>query len=164
MKLLLPEFGLVIWTLVAFLVVYFILKKFAWPAIIKGLDERERKIADSLATAEKVRAEMAQLKNENELLLAKAREESAQVIKEARDAKDRIINEAREQAKLDAAKIIEDANAAIEQKKMAVLIDVKNYLGSMVIEIAEKVLKRELANPSEQEKYISELTDNIKVN
>jgi F-type H+-transporting ATPase subunit b len=154
----------VIWTLVAFLVVYFILRKFAWPAIIKGLDERERKIADSLATAEKVRAEMAQLKNENEILLAKAREESAQVIKEARDAKDRIINEAREQAKLDAAKIIEDANAAIEQKKMAVLIEVKNHLGEMVIEIAEKVLKRELANPAEQEKYISDLTDNIKVN
>ena len=73
--LLKPEFGLLIWTLVAFLIVFFILKKCAWPAIIKGLKDRQQSIADSLATAEKVKVEMAQLKNENEVLLAKAREE-----------------------------------------------------------------------------------------
>ena len=77
MKLLLPEFGLLIWTLVAFLVVFWILGKFAWPAIVKGLKDRETGIADSLATAERVRAEMAQLKSENEALLAQAREERA---------------------------------------------------------------------------------------
>ena len=77
MKLLLPEFGLLIWTLLAFLVVFLILGKFAWPAIVKGLKDRESGITDSLATAERVRAEMAQLKSENEALLAQAREERA---------------------------------------------------------------------------------------
>jgi F-type H+-transporting ATPase subunit b len=96
MKLLLPEFGLLIWTLLAFLVVLYILGKFAWPAIVKGLKERETGIADSLATAERVRAEMAQLKSENEALLLQAREERAIMLKEARDTKDKIINEAKE--------------------------------------------------------------------
>ncbi len=112
MKLLLPEFGLLIWTLLAFLLVLFILSKFAWPAIIKGLKEREASITDSLATAERVRAEMAQLKSENEALLAKAREERARMLKEARDIKDKIINEAKEQAKVEADKIIVDAQSS----------------------------------------------------
>jgi len=99
MQLLTPALGLIIWTLVAFLIVFFILKKFAWPAIVGGLKKREETIAESLATAEKVRAEMAQLKNENEELLAKAREERGQMLKEARETKERIISEAKEQAK-----------------------------------------------------------------
>ena len=87
MKLLLPEFGLLIWTLVAFLVVFFILGKFAWPAIVKGLADRETINFRIFATAEKVKAEMAQLKSENEALLVKAREERATMMKEARDTK-----------------------------------------------------------------------------
>jgi|SRR5579871_12284 len=164
MKLLLPEFGLLIWTLLAFLIVFYILGKFAWPAIVKGLAEREKGIADSLATAEKVRAEMAQLKSENEALLAKAREERAQLLKEARDTKDKIINEAKEQAKLDAAKIISDAQAAIEQQKMAALTEVKNQVGNLVIEVSEKILRRELSNKTEQESYIKQLANEVKLN
>jgi F-type H+-transporting ATPase subunit b len=164
MKLLLPEFGLLIWTLLAFLAVFFILGKFAWPAIVKGLAEREKGIADSLATAEKVRAEMAQLKSENEALLAKAREERAQLLKEARDTKDKIIGEAKEQAKLDASKIMSDAQAAIEQQKMAAITEVKNQVGNLVIEVSEKILRRELSNKSEQESYIKQLANEVKLN
>jgi F-type H+-transporting ATPase subunit b len=164
MKLLLPEFGLLIWTLLAFLVVFWILGKFAWPAIIKGLKEREQGIADSLATAEKVKAEMAQLKSENEALLAQAREERAQMLKEARDTKDKIINEAKEQAKLEANKIITDAQAAIETQKMAAITDVKNQVGNLVIEVSEKILRRELSNKSEQENYIKQLANEVKLN
>jgi F-type H+-transporting ATPase subunit b len=164
MKLLLPEFGLLIWTLLAFLVVFFILGKFAWPAIVKGLKERETNITDSLATAERVRAEMAQLKSENEALLIKAREERSVILKEARDIKDKIINEAKEQAKAEAGKIITDAQAAIEQKKMAALIDVKNEIGMMVVDISEKILRRELGNRADQEKYIKQLAEEVKLN
>ena len=164
MKLLLPEFGLLIWTLLAFLVVFYILGKFAWPAIVKGLAEREKGIADSLATAEKVKAEMAQLKSENEALLAKAREERALLLKEARDTKDKIINEAKEQAKLDASKIISDAQAAIEQQKMAALTEVKNQVGNLVIEVSEKILRRELSNKADQENYIKQLANEVKLN
>ncbi len=164
MKLLLPEFGLLIWTLLAFLIVLFILGKFAWPAIIKGLKEREASITDSLATAERVKAEMAQLKSENEALLAKAREERAQMLKEARDTKDKIINEAKEQAKIVSEKIITDAQEAIERNKMAALIEVKNEIGLLVVGISEKILRRELQNRPEQEKYIKQLAEEVKLN
>ncbi len=164
MDLLTPSFGLLIWTLLAFLIVFFILKKFAWKPILNSLKEREHTIADSLATAEKVRAEMSQLKSENEALLAKAREERAQLLKEARDTKDRIINEAKEQAKVEANKIIVDAQAAIQQQKMAALTDVKNQVGNLVIEVAEKVLRRELGDKTQQETFIKKLADEVKLN
>ncbi len=161
MDLLTPAFGLIFWTLIAFLVAFFILRKFAWPAIINGLKEREKTIADSLATAERVKQEMAQLKSENEALMAQAREERALMLKEAKETKDKIINEAKEQAKLEANKIIVDANNAIQNQKMAALTDVKNQIGHMVVEVAEKVIRRELASKSEQEAYIHKLADDL---
>jgi F-type H+-transporting ATPase subunit b len=164
MNLLTPEFGLLIWTLLAFLVVFYILAKFAWPPIMKGLKDREQGISNSLATAEKVRAEMMQLKNENEILLVKAREERAEILKEARAIKDKIISEARDQAKVEAGKIIVDAQAAIETQKMAALTDIKNQVGSMVVEISEKILRRELTNKLEQENYIKQLAGEVKLN
>jgi len=164
MKLLTPEIGLLIWTLLAFLVMLFILGKFAWPAIIKGLRDREQSISSSLETAQKVKAEMAQLKSENEALLAKAREERAQLLKEAREAKDKIINEAKEQSKIEANKIMLEAQAAINTQKMAALTEVKNQVGKLVIEVTEKVLRRELGNKEAQEAHIKGLVDEVKLN
>ena len=164
MDLLIPSFGLIIWTLLAFLIVFFILKKFAWKPILNSLQQRETSIADSLSTAERVRAEMAQLKSENEALLAKAREERGHILKEARDTKEKIINEAKEEAKIIANKIITDAQAAIEQQKMAALVDVKNQVGLMVIEVSEKILRRELSNKAEQENYVKQLANEVKLN
>jgi F-type H+-transporting ATPase subunit b len=164
MELLLPKLGLLVWTLLAFLIVFFLLKKMAWPAIIKGLREREQGIANSLATAEKVRAEMAQLQNENQALLAQAREERAQLLKEARETKDRIINEAKEQAKVEASKILSETQAAIETQKMAAITDVKNQVGKLVIEVSEKVLRRELSGTEVQEAHIRGLVDEVKLN
>jgi F-type H+-transporting ATPase subunit b len=164
MKLLTPEIGLLVWTLLAFLIVFFILAKFAWPAIVKGLRDRENSISESLATAEKVKAEMAQLQSENEALLAKAREERSQLLKEARETKDRIINEAKEQAKTEANKIVTEAQMAINAQKMAALTEVKNQVGKLVIEVSEKVLRRELGNKDAQEAHIKGLVDEVKLN
>ena len=161
MELLLPALGYFVWTLVAFLIVFFILKKFAWKPIISSLSEREKNIADSIATAEKVKLEMAQMKSENEALMAKAREERSQLLKEAKELKDKIVNEAKEQAKVQASKILSDAQAAIEQQKNAALTDVKNVIGNMVIEVTEKVIRRELASKSEQENYIRSLANEL---
>ena len=162
--LLKPEFGLLIWTLLAFLIVFFILKKFAWPVILKGLKDRQQSIADSLSTAEKIKAEMSMMKSENEALLAKAREERALMMKEARETKDKIISEAKEQAKIDANKIVLEAQAAINTQKMAALTEVKNQVGKLVIEVSEKVLRRELGNKEAQEAHIKGLVDDVKLN
>ena len=164
MKLLTPEFGLLIWTLLAFLIVFFILKKLAWPAIIKGLRDRENSITDSLATAQKVKEEMALMKSENEALLAKAREERALMLKEARETKDRIISEAKEQAKAEASKIVTEAQAAINAQKMAAITEVKNQVGKLVIEVSEKVLRKELGNKESQEAHIKGLVDEVRLN
>ena len=164
MKLLLPEFGLLIWTLVAFLVVFFILKKFAWPAIVKGLADREKSIADSLSTAERVKQEMMQLKSDNEALLVKAREERALLIRDAKEVSDKMITEAKDKARTEYDRIVADAQSTINQQKMAAITDLKNQVGNLVIEISEKVLRRELGNKTEQEKYIKELADEVKLN
>jgi F-type H+-transporting ATPase subunit b len=164
MELLLPHLGLFVWTLFAFLIVFLILKKFAWPMILKGLNEREANIADSIATAEKVKKEMAQLKSENEALLQSAREERAAMLKEAKDIKDKMINDAKEEAKNQAAKIVADANASIQHQKMAALTDIKNQVGKMVVEVSEKILRKELSDKANQEAYISQLAEEIKLN
>jgi F-type H+-transporting ATPase subunit b len=164
MDLLTPSFGLIFWTLLAFIVVFFILKKYAWKPILKSLDEREKLISGSLETAERVKAEMAQMKSENEALLAKAREERSQMMKEARDTRDKIVNEAKDQAKIEASRIVAEAQQAIQQQKMAAITDVKNQVGNLVIEVAEKILRRELNNKSEQEEYIKQLSNEVKLN
>lgn len=164
MKLLTPDPGLLLWTLLAFLIVFFILKKMAWPAIIKGLKDREQSIADSIATAERVKAEMAALKNENEALMVQAREERGIMIMEAREQTVKMISEAKEKAKNEYDRIVADAQSAITQQKNAALTEVKNQVGALVIEVSEKILRRELSNKSEQEKYIKDLAEGVKLN
>ena len=107
---------------------------------------------------------MAQLKNDNEKLLMQAREERAMMIKEAKETKDKMIADAKEEARAQASKIMTDANAAIQHQKMAALTEIKNTVGNLVIEVSEKVLRKELANKSEQENYISALTQDLKLN
>ena len=164
MELLLPKLGLFFWNLVAFLVVLFILKKFAWKQILQSLSERETGIADALESADRVKKEMAQLKNENEVLMAKAVEERTLMLKEAREIKDKIVNEAKDQAKSEANKIMLEAQASINQQKMAAITEVKNQVGNLVLEVSEKVLRRELASKQDQETYIRQLASDIKLN
>ena len=164
MDLLLPHFGLIFWTMLSFIIVLIILKKFAWSPILTSLNEREKSIADSIALAEKVKAEMAQLKNDNEALLIKAREERALLLKEAKETKDKIVNEAKEEAKAQASKIINDAQAVINQQKNAAINELKNQVGNLVIEVSEKVLRRELSNKTEQENYIKQVAEESKLN
>jgi F-type H+-transporting ATPase subunit b len=164
MQLLTPDFGLLFWTLLAFIIVFVILRKFAWKPILSSLNDREKGIADSLETAQRVKAEMAQLKSENEELLAKAREERGLMLKEARDTKDRIIGEAKEQAKVEANKIISEAQQAINAQKMAAITDVKNQIGKLVIEVTEKVLRKELNSKEAQEAHIQSLVGEVKMN
>lgn len=164
MDLLIPSFGLIIWTLVAFLVVFFILKKYAWKPILGSLNEREKNISDSILSAEKVRGEMAELKSENEILLSKAREERAIMMREAKETRDKIIMEAKEQARQEMSKIVADAQSTINQQKMAAITDLKNQVGNLVLEVSEKVLRRELSNKEEQEKYIKQLAEKVELN
>jgi F-type H+-transporting ATPase subunit b len=164
MELLSPGLGLIVWTFIAFIIVLVILGKFAWKPILTSLKERETTIADSLATAQRVKSEMAQLKNENEQMMAQAREERGRMIKEAKETSDKMISEAKDKARKEYDKIVADAQAAINQQKNAALIDVKNQVGKLVIEVSEKVLRRELSQKPQQEEYIKSLAESVKLN
>jgi F-type H+-transporting ATPase subunit b len=164
MDLLTPEFGLFFWTLLAFLAVFFILKKFAWKPILTSLTERETGIAASIAAADRVKKEMSELKSENEKLMVQAREERAVMLKEAKETRDRVVNEAKDLAKIEANKIISDAQQMIQQQKMAAMVEVKNEIGKLAVEVAEKILRQQLAGADAQSSYASMLTEEIKMN
>jgi F-type H+-transporting ATPase subunit b len=162
--LVLPDIGLVFWNTVAFLGLLVVLGKFAWKPMLKAISDREKGIEDSLAKADKMKADLTAMQNENEALLAKAREERATLIKEAKEASEKMIAEAKDKAKSEYERIVADAQVAINQQKNAALTEVKNQVGSLVVEVAEKVLRRELANKAEQETYIKQLADGVKLN
>lgn len=164
MELLTPEFGLFFWTLLAFLVVLFILRKFAWKPILKTLSERETGIADSIAAAERVKKEMQEMQAENEKIMADAREQRSRILKEAKDEQERIINKAKDDTKTIADKMIADAQQQIQQQKMAALTEVKNEIGNLAVEVAEKVLRKQLASAESQNEYAKMLVDEIKMN
>ena len=164
MDLLTPELGLFFWTLVAFIAVFLILRKFAWGPILLSLGEREKGIADSIATAERVKEEMSQMKSENEKLMAQAREERSVMLKEAKEIKERIVNEAKEQAKTEANKIIADAQLQIQQQKMAAITEVKNEIGALAVEVAGKIIRKQLSDAEGQQAYMELLAQDIKLN
>jgi len=159
-----PEFGLIFWTLLVFLIVLFLLTKFAWKPITKALKEREDSIEESLNSAEKAREEMAKLKAENEKLLAEAIVERDKMFKEAREASSRIIDEAKEKASQEGAKIIENAKEVINNEKQAALAEVKNQVASLSIKIAEKLLRKKLSDIEVQKELIDALIKDISVN
>jgi F-type H+-transporting ATPase subunit b len=164
MGLLIPDFGLFFWTLLCFLIVLFILKKFAWGPIVKTLHERESGIADSIAAAEKVKEEMKLMQAQNENLLIQAREERTLMLKEAKETKDKIIGEAKEQAKAEAGKIMDDTRMQIERQKNAAMTEVKNEIGKLAVEVAEKILRKQLAGQEAQQGYVQMLAEEIKLN
>ncbi len=162
--LVLPDIGLVFWNTIAFIVLFFVLRAFAWKPMLKAIHDREQGIEDALSKADKMKADIAAMQSENEALLVKAREERALMIKEAKETADKMVADAKEKAKNEYDRIVADAQIAINQQKNAALTDVKNQVGSLVVEVAEKVLRRELANKSEQENYIRQLADGVKLN
>jgi F-type H+-transporting ATPase subunit b len=164
MELLSPGVGLIFWTLIAFLIVLFVLGKFAWQPILKSLKERETSIASAIASAADMKAEMAKMKSENEVLLGQAREERAAMIKEAKETGNKMISDAKEKARVEYDRILSEAQIAIQQQKNAALTDVKNQVGKLVIEVSEKVLRRELANKTEQEGFIRQQAEAVKLN
>lgn len=162
--LVLPDIGLVFWNTIAFVVLLVVLGKFAWKPMLKAIADRENGIEEALLRADKMKAEIAAMQNENEALLAKAREERAGLLKDAKETADKMVSEAKDKAKFEYERIINDAQLAITQQKNAALIDVKNQVGSLVVEVAEKVLRKELSNKAEQESYIKQIAEGVKLN
>ena len=159
-----PTPGLAIWSLLIFLLFWFIMAKLTFKPIMEGIKTREEDIQDALDEAKKAKEEMANLTSENEKLLAKAREERSAMMNEAKEIKNSIIAEAKERAKADAKKIIADARVEIEAQKNAALADAKNQIGTIALDIAEKILKKELKGDNDQVSYVNTLVSDMSQN
>jgi F-type H+-transporting ATPase subunit b len=164
MELITPGLGLIFWMTVPFLILLLILRKFAWTPILKALKERENNIHDALHAADKAREEMKQLQFSNEQLLREAKNERDMILSDARKVRDLVIEESKGKASQEAARIIASAKEAIHNEKMAAMIDLKNQVASLSLEIAQKLLKHELSDPAKQEKLIRQLLDEVKFN
>ena len=159
-----PDPGLFIWSTVAFLILFFLLSKFAWKPIVQALDERERSIEDALSKAEMAKAEMAKLISENEDLLKEARLERDSILKEAKEIKDQIIHDAKDLAKIEGAKLIELAKTEITNQKLAAMAEIKNQVSTLSLDIAEKVLRKQLEDQGKQQDLVRELLKEVKLN
>ena len=164
MDLITPEFGLVFWTLVTFLILLFILRKFAWKPILGAVSDREEGIKDALASAEKARQEMENLHADNERILQEARAEREAMLKDARDMKNKIVSDAKDEAQAQANKMIEQAQAAIESEKKAAMAELKSHVAGLSLSIAEKVVRNELSNKDKQLKLVEEMLGEAKLN
>ncbi|HOW32103.1 MAG TPA: F0F1 ATP synthase subunit B [Bacteroidales bacterium] len=164
MELVKVDIGLLFWMTLSFGTVLFVLAKFAWKPIMKGIHEREESIEKALHAAEEAKKQMLQLKAGNEELLNQAKEERDALLRDARKLKDAIIDEARVKANEEAQRILETARENIQYEKLAVVNDLKNQVASISIEIAEKILQKELANKEEQHLLTRKLMDEVKIN
>jgi len=161
MSLILPDLGLLFWMTLIFLLFWFLMGKFAFKPIVKAIKDREQSIDDALSAADKAKNEMQQLQSDNAALLKEAREESAKILKEAKEIKESVIAEAHSKAKDEAAKIVASAKVEIDAQKKAALAEVKNEVSKLSLEIAQKVLGRELDAAKDQQTYINSLVDKM---
>ncbi len=155
--------GLFVWQTVLFLALLFLLRKFAWKPILDAVNERESSINDSLKAAERARQEMKNLQADNEKILNEARAERERIVKEATDMKNKIVSDAGDLAKVEANKMIESARVQIDAEKQNAIAQIKTQVAELSVEIAEKLLRKELAQESKQQQLIDDLLKNAKL-
>lgn len=164
MDLLTPGTGLIIWQLIIFVLLLLLLSRLAWKPILNSLKERETSIQSALDTAEKARHEMSQLKSDNERLLKEARLERDRILNEAREASNRIKEEAQQDARRAGEKIMDEAKAAIEVEKQAALKDIKIQVAMFSLDIAEKLMRKNLSSDKAQKELVDNYIKDIKIN
>ena len=164
MDLVTPGIGMIFWTTLFFLILLFILGRFAWPAILAAVVARNDSIRKALESAEKAREEMAQLQSDNEKILAEAKAQRDALMKEARDVKDKIIAEAKDKASEEANKLLKNAREAIQNEKNSAISEMKIQMTELSIDIAEQILRKKLGNDKEQKELVDKLVDEIDLN
>lgn len=164
MELLTPGTGLILWQTFIFLLLVLLLGKLAWKPILTSLNEREASIQESLDSAEKARTEMASLQAGNEKLLKEAREERERILREAREIAVKLKEEAQTEARKSADRIVEDAKAAIDIERQAALKDIKTQVALFSLDIASKLMKKNLESDGAQKELIQSYLKDLKVN
>jgi F-type H+-transporting ATPase subunit b len=164
MGLITPGLGLIFWSALGFLIVLFLLSKYAWKPILAALDEREKSIEEALKSAEIARNEMANLKAENERIIHEAKIERDKMLLQASETSKQMVEEAKDLAAKEGQLMLEKAKAAIETEKQAALEELKVQVGILSLAVAEKLLKRNFTSDASQQKLVEELVKDIKLN
>jgi len=159
MSLLMPDSGLLFWMLLSFGIVFFVLAKFGFPVIIKMVNERKEYIDHSLVVAKEANEQLANLKAEGETILAKAREEQVRILNEASATRERIISEAKTRAQIEGTKMLEEVKLQIKAEKEDAIRDIRRQVAVLSVNIAEKVLRKDLDSEGEQTEMIERLLD-----
>ncbi len=154
MELITPGIGLIFWMTLIFLVLFFALKRFAWPMILSMLKEREEAINNALHTAEKAREEIKNLHADNERLLREARIQSDEILRNAEEIRKETIGKAQNEAQKEYERILENARLAIENEKKSAIIELQNEVAKLSIDIAEKILCEEMKNKQQYDALI----------
>ena len=163
-SILTPDLGLLFWMLLAFLVVFGVLAKFGFPAIVNMVDERNKYIDESLRKAHEAQERLANIEKEGESILQEARAKQAQILKEAAESRDAIVEQAQEKARAEGARLREEAKTAIEQEKKAAIADIRKQVADLSVDIAEKVLRQNLKDDKSQMDLIDRMLDEVSVN
>ena len=162
-SILTPDLGLLFWMLLAFLVVFGVLAKFGFPAIVGMVEERKKFIDESLKNAHEAVERLANIQQESEAMVQQAREQQSAIIKDAGAVRDAIIAEAQNKAKAEAARIMEEANLQIEREKQAAIRDIRAQVAQLSVQIAEKVVRTNLSSDAQQMQLIDRMLDEVQV-
>ena len=164
MELITPAFGLIFWQTLIFLVVLFVLGKFAWKPILGALKERENSIDDALKSADQAREDMENLHAKNEKLIAEAKQERDKMIKDAAKMAQDMKDQVKDDAKAIGDKMIEEARAAIESEKDDAIKQIKDQVAELSLQITERLLKKNLSDDKSQQELIKGYMKDLKLN
>jgi F-type H+-transporting ATPase subunit b len=164
MDLVTPDVGLLFWTFCSFVILYFLLKKFAWKPILGSVNDREVSIREALLAADNAKKEMENLKSDNEKILKEAKIERENMLKDAREIKTKLIADAENQAKEQASKLIESAQLAIQNEKNSAMNELKQTVVELSVGIAEKVISSELEDKNKQLKVVENMLNDASLN
>ena len=162
-SILTPDLGLLFWMLLAFLVVFFVVAKFGFPAIIGMVENRKQYIDESLKKAHEASERLANIQKEGESMLQEARQKQAQILKEAADTRDAIVAQAQEKAREEGNRLIAEAKSEIESQKQAAISEIRAQVAELSVKVAEKILRKELDSDAKQMETIDRLLDEVAV-
>lgn len=161
MDLVTPDFGLFFWMTISFIIVFIILAKFAFPALVGMVVERKAFIDESLKAAREANEKLSHIKEESESILIEARKEQAKILKEAMETRAQIVNEAKEKAQLEGGRLLEEARKQIQKEKDDAIRDVRKQVAELSVGVAEKILRKQLSSEVEQNGMIERLLDEV---
>ncbi|MDE6048921.1 MAG: F0F1 ATP synthase subunit B [Paramuribaculum sp.] len=161
MELFTPDFGLIFWMFVAFAILFFVLYKWGWPAILKGVESRADLIDKGVEYAQNAKEQLDHAREQADAALAEARKQQADMLRDADRMKTQIIEEAKEAAKKEAAKVMDAAKLSIEQERKEAEKQFRNEVSAFALDIATKVVKGEMADKAQQKKLVDSLLDDM---